>query len=78
MTNKLVTASIKLASPDWEMGFQVSGPEAPTLSRSVAAGSKSLEWVGRDGAGSKPAGARSLAAKGVERVVSCADFGCGS
>ena len=29
MTDRLVTANIKLASPDWEMGFQVGVPEAP-------------------------------------------------
>jgi Fe-S-cluster containining protein len=29
MTDRLVTANIKLASPDWEMGFQVGVSEAP-------------------------------------------------
>jgi hypothetical protein len=29
MTDRLVTANIELASPDWEMRFQVGVPEAP-------------------------------------------------
>ena len=35
MTDKLVTANIKLASPDWEMGFQVTLPEAPIAPREL-------------------------------------------
>jgi hypothetical protein len=35
MTVRHVTANIKLASPDWEMGFQVNVPESPIAIREL-------------------------------------------
>ena len=35
MTDRLVTANVKLASPDWEMQFQLSVPDGPVAAKEL-------------------------------------------
>ena len=79
MTDGLVTADIKLASPDWEMRFQVARITGAYCAQGTAApGSKSFERDrGRDGAGNRDARGENFLLQRVRGLLPSvgADFG---